>query len=69
MMLRMNESGKVLPSPDASVGHLVAASNESQLDFVFGWAGSNVWLPCGRFFPADSDGRSAVGHETQKQMS
>ena len=42
---------------------------------VFGSAGSNVWLPFGRFFPqtgeltADSSGRSAVGHETQKQMS
>ena len=52
-----------------------AASNESQLDCMFGWTGSNVWFPCGRFFPqardltADSSGCGAVGHEAQKQMS
>ena len=28
-----------------------AASNECQLGCVFGWTGSNVWFPCGRFFP------------------
>ena len=45
-----------------------AASNESQLDCVFGWTGSNVWFPCGRFFPqtgefiAESSGCGAVGH-------
>ena len=44
------------------------ASNQSQLDCVFGWTGSNVWFPYGRFFPqtgeldADSSGCGAVVH-------
>ena len=73
MMLRVNESGKVSTSPAAFVTS--AASDESKLDFVFGWTGSNARFPCERFFPqageltADSSGCGAVEHETQKQMS
>ena len=52
-----------------------AASNESQLDCVFGWTGGHVWFPCGWLhsqagkFAANSGGRSTVGHEAQKPMS
>ena len=54
---------------------LFPASNESQLDCVFDWTSSHVWLLCRWLyartgeFTTNSGGRGSVGHEAHKPMS